>query len=246
MKKLNYIKKEIHDYILMRLTEEDLKEYCKNILFDNYFYGLLSVNRNEKYMIINLKKWFEVSSNTEFKNTSLLILFQAIEHEIEHLKQFRNDDNLSSLDTKQIMISKSFELGKIIEDRTNLYHEYNADINSIVRLNENNHFKSVLKTFKEEDVYDINKYFARRIFCCMYHENDTSITPITTCSYLGLKYGILNKSEYEVILEFLNNKKSEYENILDGRRINKETSFILDSVSKGKENTKNILNLIKK
>jgi len=242
-------KNEIKKYVVSRLVEEDLREVCSTIIFDEKYPGLMTVFEQDKRLVINLEKFYQ-TLNKEGINNNLanLILFHALEHEIAHLRQYRDVHRLGKRDDKNFAILKSLgysnriSVADAISKYNTLYHEYEADSSALAVLLSDEEF---LERGSSEDLFLFNKEMTARLMK-RYRVAGELYSPLS--SFIIKAYGeykFLSDEDYDRLLGFLYKDTSEYESLLDGRDLNVCTIDTLEGISSGSIKSSNILKLIK-
>ena len=242
-------KNEIKRYVVSRLVEEDLREVCSTIIFDDKYPGLMTVFEQDKRLVINLEKFYQTLNKEGIKNNlANLIIFHALEHEIAHLRQYRDVHRLGKRDDKNFAILKSLgysnriSVADAISKYNTLYHEYEADASALSILLSDKEFLE-RGTFEEMCLF--NKEMATRIMK-RYRVDGKIYSPLAL--FIADAYGrheYLSDDDYDKLLGFLYKETTEYESLIDGRDLNACTIDTLDGVSSGSIKSSNILKLIK-
>lgn len=250
MKKIG--KRELREYIKGLIKDNDLSDMCEEIIFENKFPGIITVFEIERLMVINLPRFYQTLEKDGITGSlANLILLQAVNHEIEHLRQFKDAHKERKNDDKTFAVSKSFDysMSSILHTTGDryfaLYHEYDADICSIDRILNNAEFRQIATLNGPSDLYLFNEHMAKRILR-RYRVEETNTSPLELFIHRAQdESNYLTPDEALRLESYMRNRGDSLSNMLLGKPVESSIIEKVSLVSDGKKKTENILSLIK-
>ena len=274
--------KDIFELTKILVLSQQLQKYCKSITLteQNYFsYSNfertitlpneqgINGNKLQNRMISAMKEKNRENIMFENKNSTdkIFILF-AILHELEHANQQKNIiENYEHFDKIYIENLISSITNRHFVTNTNFYHdlayhEYDANLNAILKINEINAKKPL------EGIENLNQYGAHLILNSYYNKNNEIESPLSQNDKLTKKERENNtrdfKDNYENKDELVdlhkefkdaffysiegNEKLSNdlYSRLLRGDNLTKSEIEMLHDIANGKIKTDNLFNTL--